>query len=570
MYNEQVMKKTIVQVLVLTVIALMIAAGCSNPSRGGGGGSVSHTVTFDVNGGTLGEGLDTRTVDDGAAIGTLPVLIRENYGFDGWFTQADGGTQYTGTSTVTAGITLYAHWVINAHTVTFDVNGGNPLGEEATLAVSHGAAIGTLPTPTRTGYGFAGWFTQTDGGTQYSDPSATVTADITLYAKWNPITVWDDGTSIADGFAGGGGSSVTDPYIISAVAELAYLAQQVNAGTDYAGKYFTLTGNLDLNRQEWTAIGTSANRFRGRFDGDGHVISGLFINKPGADYQGLFGSLNGGVSNLGLVDVTITGKDRVGGIAGFVHGGGSIDNCYSTGDVSGTSGVGGIAGVVDNSSIDNCYSTGAVSGTSGVGGIAGVVNNSSSIENCYSTGAVSGGSQVGGIAGVVYASSIDNSYSTGAVSGTGDYTGGIAGLIHSSSRIDNSYSTGAVSGTNHIGGIAGYIHSSSSIDNCAALNFTVTASTSSANSAGRVVGFINGTNNTFTGNVAWDTMGTGGGKAFTAGTDYNGTLQAKTAFHSAAGFPFNVNAAPWTYAAGKLPVLDGLAGQSNALPTHLE
>jgi hypothetical protein len=297
-----------------------------------------------------------------------------------------------------------------------------------------------------------------------------------------PPDLWD-GETIAEDFAGGNGSKAT-PYIIRTGAQLAYLAWTVNARTSYEGKYFTLESDLDLDDHEWTAIGTYDHRFKGNFDGKDHVISGLRINKPAADYQGLFGYLDGAdISNLGLKDVAITGKNYVGGIAGAVDSSG-IENSYSTGTVSGTGATGGIAGFVGSGSIENSYSTGAVSGTSLiVGGIAGWVI-SSSIANSYSTGAVSGTSLiVGGIAGWVISSSIANSYSTGTVSG--EQVGGIAGAVQNSSSITGSYSTGAVSGSKWIGGIAGIVSSNNSIENCTALNPSVTASTSNA---GRIMG----------------------------------------------------------------------------------
>jgi hypothetical protein len=420
--------------------------------------------------------------------------------------------------------------------------------------------------------------------------------------------LWDG--SIAAGFAGGTGDS-GDPYVISSSAQLAYLAQQVNdEGVDYTGVYFTLTADLNLNDIEWTAIGTDTNRFKGVFDGVGHVISGLVITNPTADYQGLFGYLEDAeISNLGLEGVSIEGKNHVGGIAGAVRNS-SIDNCYSTGNVTGTGGSGGIVGsMYGHDSIKNCYSTGDVSGTGyGVGGIAGYVSSFGSIDNCYSTGDVSGTSNyVGGIVGMVisgssggYTNSIGNCYSTGDVSGengvggiagevsggttidncysTGDVSGengvgGIAGYVTEpfyGNRIDNCYSTGDVSGTDRIGGIAGMVSSSAygnRIDNCAALNLAVTATTSEA---GRVVGSINGTN-TITGNVAWEGMGNGG-VPFTTGDDYDGTLKPKTAFHSETGFPFDVNTDtdPWTYTTGRLPILKNLGEQQDdALPEHL-
>jgi uncharacterized repeat protein (TIGR02543 family) len=364
-------------------------------------------------------------VNDGEAIGALPVPTRAGCGFDGWFTGE--GTQYSDTSTVTAAITLYARWIINPYTVTFDVNEGDSLGAgQDTRIVNGGTAIGALPVPTRAGYGFDGWFT--GEGAQYSDTS-TITEAITLYAHWDSTAtdLWDG--TIAGGFAGGGGT-VTDPYIISRAAQLAYLARRVNFyGETYTGKYFILTRDLDLEGHEWTAIGTSVYslnvRFMGIFDGDSHVIYRPEINKSSV-FQGLFGYLDGAtISNLGLEEVAITGGNDVGGIAGWVHSG-SIENCYSTGEVSGTDYVGGIAGTVSGGSVENCYSTGTVSGRRNAGGIAGIVSGGS-IDTCYSTGTVSGSEGVGGIAGLVdHNGSISGSYSTGEISGTGNFVGAIA------------------------------------------------------------------------------------------------------------------------------------------------
>jgi hypothetical protein len=400
------------------------------------------------------------------------------------------------------------------------------------------------------------------------------------------------GGTPASGFAGGNGTA-GDPYVISTSAQLAFLAEKVNAGTPgYADACFTLTGDLDLNGNEWTAIGTNAHRFKGVFDGVGHVIHGLFIDNPTADYQGLFGFLDGAeISNLGLEGVSIEGKDHIGGIAGYVFSNSSIDNCYSTGDVSGTgaevggiagavrnssiknsystgnvsgtgtgTGVGGIAGVVVYSSIDNCYSTGDVSGYVEVGGIAGLVGYSS-IDNCYSTGDVSGTTEVGGIAGRAGSSSIANCYSTGDVSGTGVEVGGIAGDVSYDSSIDNCYSTGDVSGPDHrVGGVAGIVYNSS-IANCAALNLAVTATTSGV---GRVVGVIIGTN-TITGNVAWEGMG----GTFSNDPDKDGKGITAGAVQDGTGLPDSLKTDPWDYTPGKLPILKNLEGQSNALPVHL-
>jgi len=86
-----------------------------------------------------------------------------------------------GTGFNTAGITFIEDVVSSAFTVTFDANGGTVA--ESSREVTAGTAVGTLPTPTRRGYGFVGWFTAADGGTQI-DASTPVSGAVTYYAHW--------------------------------------------------------------------------------------------------------------------------------------------------------------------------------------------------------------------------------------------------------------------------------------------------------------------------------------------------------------------------------------------------
>jgi len=151
--------------------------------------SASYTVTFNAGGGSAGE--TSRTVATGADIGTLPTATRDNYTFDGWFTAASGGTQITATDVLYDDTTLYAHWTYiggsgggsstTAYTITFNVNGGTV--SEASRSVRSGTAIGTLPTATRDGYTFGGWFTAASGGTEVTS-TTTATKNVTLYAHW--------------------------------------------------------------------------------------------------------------------------------------------------------------------------------------------------------------------------------------------------------------------------------------------------------------------------------------------------------------------------------------------------
>ena len=146
-----------------------------------------YTVTFDANGGTVGT--TTKTVTYGNPYGELPTPTREGYTFAGWFTEKDGGTQVTKETVVTTADkhTLYAQWTANTYTVKFDANDGTVTPAEKT--VTYGNPYGELPTPTREGYTFAGWFTEKDGGTQVTKETVVTTADKhTLYAQWTANT----------------------------------------------------------------------------------------------------------------------------------------------------------------------------------------------------------------------------------------------------------------------------------------------------------------------------------------------------------------------------------------------
>ena len=145
----------------------------------------SYTVTFDANGGTTPTSSKTVTYD--ATYGALPTPVRTGYSFGGWFTSASGGAEVTESTkvSITAAQTLYAHWSANTYTVTFDANGGSvsPTSRSVTFGGKY-----SLPTPTRTGYAFTGWYTSTDSGAQLvdSDTIATATMDHALYAHWSP------------------------------------------------------------------------------------------------------------------------------------------------------------------------------------------------------------------------------------------------------------------------------------------------------------------------------------------------------------------------------------------------
>lgn len=148
----------------------------------------SYTVTWNANGGTVSPASVSKT--HGSTLGTLPTPTRAataeySYTFAGWFTAASGGTQISSTTTVTENVTYYAHWTATkrSYTATFNGNGGST-PSPSSITKEYNAALGTLPTCSRTGYTFLGWYTASSGGTKIST-TTVVTKDITYYAQWS-------------------------------------------------------------------------------------------------------------------------------------------------------------------------------------------------------------------------------------------------------------------------------------------------------------------------------------------------------------------------------------------------
>ena len=262
-----------------------------------------------------------------------------------------------------------------------------------------------------------------------------------------------------------GSGTQEDPWRIQSLADFDEFAADPNSWSGFsrletdvnlAGRtYTTAVIAPDVNNANyWYFDGTP---FTGVFDGNDHKITGLTIDdsRAGNWYLGLFGCIDKGeVRNLDLEGGSVNGDKAVGGLVGSngdsYHPGGSISNCYSTGDVNGYGDVGGLVGW-NVGSISNCYSNGDVSGGYGVGGLVGY--NSGSISNCHSTGSVSGDGVIGGLVGGNIGS-VSICYSTGDVSGYGN-VGGLAGGNSWGAGISNCYSTGDVNGVASVGGLVG-------------------------------------------------------------------------------------------------------------------
>ncbi|MBO7687329.1 MAG: InlB B-repeat-containing protein [Kiritimatiellae bacterium] len=133
-------------------------------------------------------GATTNMMRYGQAIGTLPVLAREHYTFDGWFTAAEGGVQIDASTLVEQDVTYYAHWTIDTFTVTFAKNDGTDTVVES-RRIAYGERVGTVPEPTRDGYTFYYWWTDPRNNMGTTVTAYTpVTEDITCYAHWTPAS----------------------------------------------------------------------------------------------------------------------------------------------------------------------------------------------------------------------------------------------------------------------------------------------------------------------------------------------------------------------------------------------
>lgn len=173
----------------------------------------TYTVQFDKQNGSGGTASVNATYDSAMPPATAPT--RTGYTFAGYYTSPNGGgTQYYDENMVSVSYwnittnpsTLYANWTANTYTLNFDVQNGDALSP-STQSVTYDAAYGTLPTPTRYGFAFKGWYTTPNGGSETDTEVLTsdiysIDGDQTIYAHWNTIVVDIDAYSAEEQLTG--------------------------------------------------------------------------------------------------------------------------------------------------------------------------------------------------------------------------------------------------------------------------------------------------------------------------------------------------------------------------------
>ena len=138
------------------------------------------TIAFDSNGGSEVTPMNRYK---GAAITAPQEPTRTGYTFDCWCSDEGLQAKYVFDKMPAAGFTLYAKWIANQYTVTFNVNGGN--GDNPTKQVTYAQTYGELPIPTKDGSGFEGWYTTAEAGDKVTaETTVSITAPQTIFAHW--------------------------------------------------------------------------------------------------------------------------------------------------------------------------------------------------------------------------------------------------------------------------------------------------------------------------------------------------------------------------------------------------
>ena len=394
------------------------------------------------------------------------------------------------------------------------------------------------------------------------------------------------------------------PFQIASAAQLAELAQYVNAGdATFVSAHYVLTDDVNLSAYgNWTPIGTINQPFAGVFDGQNHVVTGLKIDRSQGVYQGLFGCVNSQdanrkaqVKNVIVKDAQIRTKSMSGAVVGFYGGwasqmeplencamvGGSIEGCVDRAGYDQAASIGGVVGLSD-ADVRFCYSTGTVivpRSACEIGGVAGWVDGN--VQSCYAAGSMDIFPdsryqifEIGGLVGGVD-DDVSDCYSTVDVVGLGDNTikfGGVAGTVGGS--VTRCFATGNVQAWRTVGGVAGMVGTrGGSLTDCVALNGAVSGTESSYKGISRVGNVLKSEGGSESGNYAWSGMKVNGNTV--ADDDVEGSNGADLTYDDPNGLSrqfetiFGGNSA-WTYAENGLPTLKNVGGtQSGDLPVWM-
>ena len=235
----------------------------------------TYTVKYDGNGATGGSSASSSHTYDVAKALTANGYIRTGYTFKNWNTQADGkGVSYADKASVKnltsvngATVTFYAQWSINSYTLTYNPNGGSV--SPTSKSLTYNSAYGTLPTPTRKGYTFTGWFTAASGGTKVSESTKMGAGNITIYAHWKAnvlrVNYYPNGATKVDNSTAmdGSGVSTITPDVQYRYDDFNYDATMPSYGLWDARRFirtgYTSTNKYHLGSKDGTVLLDAGN-----------------------------------------------------------------------------------------------------------------------------------------------------------------------------------------------------------------------------------------------------------------------------------------------------------------------
>ena len=148
--------------------------------------AISHTVTYDSQSATTAASPASSTVTSPATtVSALPSNpVKTGYSFSGWFTAINGsGSQFLATTTVRASLTVYSKWTGISYAITYNLDSGTNSGSNPASYTIASDAI-TLADPSKSGYSFGGWYSDSSFGTKITSIAAGSSGNKVLYAKW--------------------------------------------------------------------------------------------------------------------------------------------------------------------------------------------------------------------------------------------------------------------------------------------------------------------------------------------------------------------------------------------------
>lgn len=363
-------------------------------------------LTFTPSGNQFGTNPGAKTVTIPSTSNTTGFTVKLDDGVILTYSRSQGSMTFASSNGIRYGIIL--NYLETDHS-RFTVACTDYYIRHIKFADKNGNAFNGIGSPAPTSTGALDVDVDLDLSGNNYDPSKCYEVNSVSYSPiFGSITI-----TLAD-FASGSGTK-NNPYTIKYASDLNHLATFVNNGQNYSGVYFVLSNdiayshnsywNFAENENNYTAIGTYDNPFRGTFDGAGYTISGIRIykkyttsNKSYMD-QGLFGYVGEGgtVKRVNLADTRITAYTSGGGIAGRVYKS-TIEDCSVGNDVwihaveNGADDQGGIVGCSQSGTVRRCISRATLAIKSGLtscnsfGGIVG--NNTNIIEDCIAIGVI--------------------------------------------------------------------------------------------------------------------------------------------------------------------------------------